>query len=165
MKDPSVMTRRKRPGSVTDKDTLYTRLDAYMGKKGLRNTEQRRVIAETFFDGPSHVTIEQLLGQVRARDSRIGYATVYRTLKLFTECGIAAERHFDDGPSRYELSDSSTNEHHDHFICVECGRIIEFHDEGIERLQEQIASGLGFRIHKHKHEIYGQCADCQEKPS
>lgn len=159
------MTRRKRQVAATDKDALFSRLDAYMGKKGLRNTEQRRVIAETFFDGPSHVTIEQLLGQVRERDARIGYATVYRTLKLFTECGIAAERHFDDGPSRYELSDTSTNEHHDHLICVECGRIIEFHDEGIEALQEKIAEALGFRVLKHKHEIYGQCADCQEKPS
>ena len=115
---------------------LRERLDAYMAKKGLRSTNQRRVITESFFDSPKHVTIEELLAQVRERDRRIGYATVYRTLKLFTECGIAAERNFGDGPSRYELSDESTHHHHDHLICIECDKIVEFHDEQIEQLQE-----------------------------
>lgn len=154
------MNRRKQRGDPADKQALYARLDAYMNKKGLRSTNQRRVIADTFFNGPSHVTIEELLGRVRDADSRIGYATVYRTLKLFTECGIAAERNFGDGPSRYELSDASTNEHHDHFICNDCGKIIEFHDERIEQLQLAVSKELGFRIVSHKHEIYGFCADC-----
>lgn len=154
------MTRRKEKGAPADKDALYAKLDAYMSKKGLRNTHQRRAIAEAFFGGPSHVTIEELLARVRDVDARIGYATVYRTLKLFTECGIAAERNFGDGPSRYELSDTSTNHHHDHLICVECGKIIEFHNERIEELQEATADKLGFTIKSHKHEIYGLCADC-----
>ncbi len=156
-----MMARRKEHAEPTDKDGLYARLDAYMAKKGLRSTNQRRVIAEAFFDGPNHVTIEELLAQVRDVDSRIGYATVYRTLKLFTECGIAAERNFGDGPSRYELSDHSTNHHHDHLICVECGKIIEFHDERIEDLQDQITKKLGFKVQSHKHEIYGLCKECQ----
>ncbi len=147
----------------TQPGPLFARLDAYMNEKGLRSTTQRRVIATTFFGGPSHVTIEELLARVRKSDSRIGYATVYRTLKLFTECGIAAERKFGSGPSRYELSDESNHEHHDHLICLGCGRIIEFHDERIEKLQAAIAGELGFRVARHRHEIYGECAPCQEQ--
>jgi Fur family ferric uptake transcriptional regulator len=149
-------------GAVEHPTSLYTRLDAYMNKKGLRSTGQRRTIADTFFSGPRHITIEELLAEVRARDPRIGYATVYRTLKLFTECGIAAERNFGDGPARYELSDESNDHHHDHLICLACRKIIEFHDEKIEVLQEKIASRLGFRIDSHKHEIYGTCEPCQQ---
>lgn len=144
-------------------DELHDRLETYMSRKGLRSTSQRRVIAETFFNGPSHVTIEDLLARVRETDSRIGYATVYRTLKLFTECGIAAERNFGDGPSRYELSDESMNDHHDHLICEECGKITEWHDERIERIQSEVAKKLGFRIEHHSHEIYGTCAECAAK--
>ena len=155
------MTRGKQEGARANKDALYAKLDAYMSKKGLRSTNQRRVIAEAFFEGPSHVTIEELLARVRDEDSRVGYATVYRTLKLFTECGIAAERNFGDGPSRYELSDTSTNHHHDHLICLECGKIIEFHNEDIETLQEKITERMGFLVKSHKHEIYGVCAECQ----
>lgn len=140
---------------------MLARLDAYMAKKGLRSTSQRRTIAETFFGGPDHVSIEDVLASVRAVDPRIGYATVYRTLKLFTECGIAAERNFGDGPSRYELSDESTNDHHDHLICLVCARIIEFHEERIERAQEEVAERFGFLIQRHKHEIYGVCEECQ----
>ncbi|MCA9622571.1 MAG: transcriptional repressor [Myxococcales bacterium] len=136
-----------------------------MTEKGLRSTSQRRVIAETFFSGPSHVTIEELLNKVREKDSRIGYATVYRTLKLFTECGIAAERNFGDGPSRYELSDESTHDHHDHLICERCGRITEWHDERIEKLQGEVAKRLGFQVTRHRHEIYGVCARCRAEKS
>ena len=145
----------------SDKDALYFRLDKYMAKKGLRSTTQRRLIADAFFTGPNHITIEDLLARVREADPKIGYATVYRTLKLFTECGIAAERNFGDGPSRYELSDESTDHHHDHLICTECGKIIEFHDERIEKLQEQVANKFSFKIGSHKHEVYGLCSDCR----
>ncbi len=140
---------------------LYERLEAYMARKGLRSTTQRKAIAEAFFEGPSHVSIEELLNEVRKKDARIGYATVYRTLKLFTECGIAEERNFGDGPSRYEVSPEGTEDHHDHLICLECGKIIEFHDERIETLQDRIAADLGFKAVHHKHEIYGVCSDCQ----
>lgn len=156
------MTRRPARARGEDNlEALFARLDAHMEKKGLRSTAQRRFIAEAFFRGPPHVTIEELLARVRKLDKRVGYATVYRTLKLFTECGIADERHFGDGPSRYELGDETTHHHHDHFICLECGRIIEFHDDRIEAAQERVATRLGFRIVSHKHEIYGVCPDCQ----
>ena len=142
-------------------ELLFERLDDYMNKKGLRSSAQRRTIARVFFTGPNHVSIEELLAQARREDPRIGYATVYRTLKLFTECGIAEERNFGDGPSRYELSDESNEHHHDHMICVECGVISEFHNAEIERIQAGIAATHGFRVDSHKHEIYGACAACQ----
>jgi Fur family transcriptional regulator, ferric uptake regulator len=159
-------TMARRKGKViaeSEAKELYDRLETYMERKGLRSTSQRRLIAEEFFAGPPHVSIEELLARVRQRDPKVGYATVYRTLKLFTECGIADERHFGDGPSRYELSDESTHHHHDHLICVSCGKIIEFHDDRIEDVQEEVARSLGFRVDSHKHEIYGECADCQKK--
>lgn len=140
---------------------LHSKLDAYMAKKGLRSTTQRKAIADAFFAAPNHVTIEELLARAREFDERIGYATVYRTLKLFTECGIAAERNFGDGPSRYELSDESTDDHHDHLICVECRKIVEFHDEKIELLQAAVAAKHGFKVRSHRHEVYGLCPDCR----
>ena len=110
--------------------------------KGLRSTEQRRLIVETFFHSHSHITIEELLGQVRSADPRVGYATVYRTLKLLAESGVANERHFGDGVTRYELADGDT--HHDHLICIECHGITEFEEPRIESLQDEVARAYGF---------------------
>jgi Fur family ferric uptake transcriptional regulator len=134
-------------------------LQAYMDKKGLRSTDQRRLIVDTFFHADNHVSIEELLAQVRAKDPRVGYATVYRTLKLLTECGVANERRFGDGLTRYELADDAT--HHDHLICVECSDIIEFEEPRIEELQERVAKKYGFALRSHKHELYGVCTKCQ----
>lgn len=136
-------------------------LSDHMARKGLRSTDQRRLIVETFFQSPNHVSIEELLAQVRAQDPRVGYATVYRTLKLLTECGVAFERKFGDGLTRYELADEES--HHDHLICIECANIIEFEEPRIEELQEAIAKKYGFALRSHKHEMYGVCADCQRK--
>ena len=136
-------------------------LQEHMVKRGLRSTDQRRLIVETFFQAPNHISIEELLSQVRAQDPKVGYATVYRTLKLLTECGVAFERKFGDGLTRYELADDSS--HHDHLICVDCGKIIEFEEPQIEELQECIAARHGFIVKSHKHEMYGSCADCQAK--
>jgi Fur family ferric uptake transcriptional regulator len=136
-------------------------LQDYMVKKGLRSTDQRRLIVETFFHSPNHVSIEELLAQVRAQDARVGYATVYRTLKLMTESGIAFERRFGDGLTRYELADDES--HHDHLICVECGKITEFEEPEIEQLQEKVALRYGYELRSHKHEMYGVCPDCRAK--
>ncbi len=141
---------------------LRQRLETYMLKKKLRSTAQRRLIVETFFGGSSHVTIEDLLGEVRAIDRGIGYATVYRTLKLLAECGVASEHRFGDGLSRYELADGD-DDHHDHLICTSCGSITEFEEPKIERLQEAIAHRHGFRVTSHKHEMYGVCATCLKR--
>ncbi|MDC0748765.1 Fur family transcriptional regulator [Polyangium mundeleinium] len=145
-------------------DRLRARLQAYMAKKGLRSTAQRRLIVDTFFEGASHMTIEDLLTEVRVHDKGIGYATVYRTLKLLAECGVASERRFGDGLSRYELADDA-KAHHDHLICISCGTIVEFEEPRIEALQDEVARSYGFQVTSHKHEMYGTCADCQKKVS
>ena len=92
---------------------------------------------------------------------RVGYATVYRTLKLLKECGLADERHFDDGQARYEPTEEE-EQHHDHIICERCGKIVEFDSEEIEKLQERIARFLGFVVSRHRMELYGICAECRE---
>src|SRR5262245_19373540 len=145
-------------------DRMRARLQAYMLKKALPSTAQRPLIVDTFFEGSHHSTIEDLLTEVRARDRGIGYATVYRTLKLLAECGVASERRFGDGLSRYELADEATT-HHDHLICSTCGSITEFEEPRIESLQDEVAARYGFEILTHKHEMYGTCADCIAKRS
>jgi Fur family ferric uptake transcriptional regulator len=133
-----------------------------MAEQGLRSTGQRRTIIERFFEAEGHVSIDELLEQVRRTDPGIGYATVYRTMKMLTASGIAHEHKFGDGLARYEPADDET--HHDHLICVECGGIEEFEEPLIEDLQERIAQRYGFQIIDHKHELYGVCnkATCQE---
>ena len=132
-----------------------------MVKQGLRSTEQRRAIIDAFFAGPEHVTIDELLERVRKSDPRIGYATVYRTVKMLAESGIASERKFGDGFTRFELADEGA--HHDHLICVECGAIQEFEEPLIEELQDRVATRYGYSVHHHKHELYGLCAECKKR--
>jgi Fur family ferric uptake transcriptional regulator len=140
-----------------DLDRLRRHLDDYMSEKGLRTTEQRKLIVTTFLENDAHSTIDELLEKVRAADSRVGYATVYRTMKMLTEGGMAKELHFGDGATRYEISDDEA--HHDHLICEDCGNIVEFEEPLIEDLQERIAAQYGFRVTHHKHELYGTCLD------
>ena len=142
-------------------DHFREMLQSHMERRGLRSTDQRKLIVESFFKSPNHISIEELLAQVRQQDPKVGYATVYRTLKLLTECGVAFERKFGDGLTRYELADEAS--HHDHLICTSCSKIIEFEEPKIEELQETIATRYGFELLSHKHEMYGTCADCQAK--
>lgn len=144
-----------------DIEQLRARLNDYMNRHGLRSTEQRRIVTEQFFASEGHLSIEDLLDRVRVEEPKIGYATVYRTLKLLKECGLAFERHFGDGVSRYEVA--WEDEHHDHLICIECEKIIEFENDGIEQLQRQVASKHDFRLVRHKLELYGICPSCQAK--
>ncbi len=134
-------------------------LTAYLSEHGLRLTRQRRAIAECFFETEGHPSIEELHARVRERDGRIGQATVYRTVNLLVDSGLAASSRFGGSASRYEAADD--REHHDHLVCVACGRIVEFFNETIERLQEEVASAHGFEIVDHKMEIYGRCSDCR----
>ena len=133
-------------------------LTSFMEQRGLRSTEQRRVIIDKLFEATDHVTIDQLLEVVRAVDPRVGYATVYRTMKLLAEGGLVHERKFGDGFTRYELADEEA--HHDHLICLRCGKITEFEEPEIEKLQDRIAARYGFSVDTHKHELYGTCAEC-----
>lgn len=138
-----------------DVDGLMGQFHAYLAKKGLKSTRQRDVIAERFFSTGGHLSIEELLNLARNDYPRVGYATVYRTLKLLTECGLAAERRFGEGQTMYETAGDT--EHHDHLICLECGHVLEFHNDVIEREQERVARSFGFNVIRHRHELYGLC--------
>lgn len=133
----------------------------WMRERGLKATSQRDDIAHVFFDADRHISVEELYNEVRQVNPHVGYATVYRTLKLLKECGLAAERHFDDGEARYEKAEEEDGHHHDHFICERCGRIVEFENDEIEALQESVAKKLGFVITRHRLELYGICRECR----
>jgi Fur family transcriptional regulator, ferric uptake regulator len=143
-----------------DVDGLQDQLNAYMERKGLRSTAQRRLVSDTFFRARGHLSIDDMLALVRKRDPKVGYATVYRTLKLLVECGLANERQFEDTVTRFEVAHHDS--HHDHLICLGCKRIVEFEDRQIERLQETVASRFGFELVSHKHELYGLCEKCSK---
>lgn len=139
-----------------DPNEILTR---YMAEKGLKSTRQRSLIVDAFFNAGGHLNVEQLLARVRELDSRVSAATVYRTMKLLTECGLAHARHFGDGQTRYETA----GDHHDHLICTDCGTIVEFENDEIERLQMAVARRHGFKVIHHKMELYGLCSKCQKK--
>ena len=131
----------------------------YLLTQGLKTTQQRELILEEFLRAASHLSTEELYLRLRRKNPRIGYATVHRSLKLFAECGIAEQRHFGDGQARYEASDH--DEHHDHLICVTCGKIVEFEDPRIEVLQDEVAGQHGFSLVRHRLELYGRCLACE----
>ena len=130
----------------------------YLVREGLKSTSQREIILDEFLKATTHLSTEDLYLKLRKKHPQIGYATVHRTLKLFSSCGIAAERQFGDGQTRYELS--SEEEHHDHLICTKCGAIVEFENNEIETLQEVVAKQHGFVIETHRLEIFGTCPKC-----
>lgn len=136
------------------------RLIKYMEAKGKRNTRQRDLIVEAFFVQGGHITLQDLTRLVQERDSGIGFATVYRTMKLLTEAEVAHEQRFGEGQARYELADL---EHHDHLICEQCGRIDEFEDRVLEDRQNLVVRQLGWQLKHHRHELYGLCPDCLSK--
>ena len=137
------------------------RFEEALRERGLKSTAQRDDIARVFFGGQDHLSIDELYQAVRKVNPRVGYATVYRTIRLLKECGLAAERHFDDGQARYEPAEEEA-QHHDHIICERCGKIVEFASQELEKLQERIARFLGFTVGRHRMELYGICAECRE---
>ena len=137
------------------------RFEHVLRERGLKSTAQRDDIAKIFFSSDVHFSVDDLYTAVRRVNPRVGYATVYRTLKLLKECGLAAERHFGEGQARYEPTEE-TAQHHDHIICERCEKIVEFNSEELERQQERIARFLGFVVSHHRMELYGICSDCRE---
>ncbi len=120
--------------------------------KGVKLTEQRKIIAKVMSEANDHPDVDELYSRVSKVDSRISIATVYRTVKLFEESGILAKHEFKGGKARYEeLSES----HHDHLIDIKTGEIIEFVDEEIEKLQKKVADKYGYDLVDHKLELYG----------
>ncbi len=134
-------------------------LGEVIAERGLKHSRQRELIAETFFAMGGHVPVEALLERVRRLDARVSPATVYRTMKLLAESGLAVARQFGEGQTLYEPG--ADRHHHDHLICTRCGRIVEFENEKIEELQRRVAESHGFEVESHKLELYGRCAECR----
>jgi Fur family ferric uptake transcriptional regulator len=131
----------------------------YLRDKRLKVTPHRGLILETFLNHEGHRSVEDIYRTVREQDPRVGYTTVYRTMKLLLDCGLAREIDLADGITRYEHL--FNHEHHDHMICMECGTSIEFFNAGIESVQDEASEQLGFKVLDHKLQIYGVCRKCQ----
>jgi Fur family transcriptional regulator, ferric uptake regulator len=156
------------PGSDYGPDRqalLKQQWSEFQRRRGLKTTAQRELIVDIFLRCTDHVSIEELLTEVRAANAKVGYATVYRTMKLLLDAGLAALRRFGDGQTRYEVAGSQAP-HHDHLICMQCGLILEFENHEIEELQEGVADKLGgFKIMHHKLELYGLCPKAMGVPN
>ncbi len=131
---------------------MPSRLEQLCIDKGLRMTEQRRIIARVLSDSVDHPDVETVYQRASKIDPGIGLATVYRTLRLFEEANILERHDFGDGRARYE---EIPEEHHDHLIDVQTGEVIEFQNEAIEALQRRVAEELGYRLVDHRLELYG----------
>jgi len=131
---------------------MSTRLEQLCAEKGLKMTEQRRVIARVLSESEDHPDVELVYQRATAIDPKISIATVYRTVRLFEEASILERHDFGDGRARYE---EAPTEHHDHLIDVNSGEVIEFQNEEIERLQAEVARKLGYRLVDHRLELYG----------
>ena len=134
-------------------------LEDYIIQNKLKITKQRRAVLNAFVNCENHVSAEELYNNVIATEPKVGLATVYRTLALLTQSGLASELDFGDGQKRYEHK--YMHSHHDHMICTECGKIIEFNHPLIEKFQEEVASRNGFKITSHKLDMFGLCSECQ----
>ena len=128
------------------------RIEKLCADKGMRMTDQRRVVARALSSSTDHPDVEELYRRAAAIDPHISIATVYRTVRLFEEAGIISRHDFRAGRSRYE---EATDDHHDHLIDMKTGKVVEFVDDEIERLQHAIAKRLGYRLIAHRLELYG----------
>lgn len=133
----------------------------HIQQAGLRKTAQRDLILDIFLRTEEHLTSEDLYWLVQKEDPSVGHTTVYRTLKLLTEAGLAREVRFGDNKTYYEHH--YNHEHHDHMICTDCGQVIEFYSEEIESLQDQVAEKFGFRLSHHSLRMWGVCDECYRR--
>ena len=136
-----------------------------LGAAGLKSTRQRDVIVETFFDLDRHISVEELHEILKQKNLGIGYATVYRTMKVLVEHGMAKGRDFGDGITRFDPMVGQKE--HDHLICIDCGEVFEFTDEQLNMRQHQMAASLGsFEVQRRKLELYVTCTDptCPRRP-
>jgi len=142
---------------------MASRLEKLCIEKGMKMTGQRRVIAHVLSESEDHPDVEEVYRRSSEQDPKISIATVYRTVRLFEEAGILDRHDFGDGRARYE---EVPEEHHDHLIDIRSGRVLEFQDAEIERLQERIAKRLGYKLVGHRLELYGVTDDSVgEEPS
>lgn len=136
-------------------------LDDFVQEKGLKNTAQRYIILEVFLKQKKHISSDDLYELVRAKYPKIGRATVFRTIKIIAAAGLANQIRNQDGVVLYE--NNFHKEHHDHMICSNCGKIIEFENKEIEKLQEKIAKQYNFKLQEHIFKLLGLCKECQKK--
>jgi Fur family transcriptional regulator, ferric uptake regulator len=133
----------------------------HLRRVGLKHTGQRDAILRTFLDTRDHLSTDELYRLVRKKDERIGFTTVYRTLKLLSECGLASEVAFNDGIARYEHQYNRRNHHH--MVCTECGSSVEFFSTEIERIEREVGHKHKYITSRHTFQIYGVCENCARK--
>jgi Fur family ferric uptake transcriptional regulator len=143
---------------MTAPDVRLQRFAEFLSHSGLKSTRQRERIVRAFFDAGRHVSAEELYHRIRTQDPSIGLVTVYRTLKLLREAGLATGRQFGDAYTRFDPS--PTDRPHDHLICTRCGKIQEFADDNLHALREKVARSRGFTVIEHRLELYGFCREC-----
>lgn len=131
----------------------------YLKQKALKQTSQRFFILDKFLASKRHLSADELHAMVREQNPKIGFSTVYRTLKLFTECGLAKEVNFGDGRARFERAIDRSQ--HGHLICTNCGKAEEFNLGTVEKTIARITSKFGFKIEGHRFEVYGLCKKCR----
>lgn len=131
----------------------------YLRQKGLKQTAQRAAILDTFLSTAKHISADELHSMIRKQNPRIGFSTVYRTMRLFTECGLAREVNFGDGRGRFERAIDKSQ--HGHLICTNCGKTEEFNIGAMQKSLKQITSRLRFEVEGHRFEIYGLCKRCK----
>jgi Fur family ferric uptake transcriptional regulator len=134
-------------------------LSSYLKQKGLKQTSQRLIILDVFLSAGKHISADELHAMIRKKNPRIGFSTVYRTLRLFTECGLAREVNFGDGRARFERGLDKSQ--HGHLICNNCGRTEEFTIGTMPRSLKQITAKSGFKAEGHRFEVYGLCRKCR----
>src|SRR6266403_327806 len=136
-------------------------LHRHLKKVGLKHTAQRDTILRTFLETREHLSTDELHRLVKKRDAKIGFTTVYRTLKLFAECGLASEVAFHDGIARYEHQYNRRG--HNHMVCTECGASVEFFSEQVGAIEREIGRKYHYMTTRHTLQIYGVCEDCRKK--
>ena len=138
--------------------TILQTFQEHLGRQGLKLTRQREEILRGLMAAERHLGVDEMYGILKKQDPEIGRATVFRTVKLLQECGLVAEVGSTDGRAKFELK--ADRPHHDHMICVECGRILEFQSPMMERFQNEAIKRHGFVALWHRHEIFGRCQAC-----
>jgi Fur family ferric uptake transcriptional regulator len=136
-------------------------LESFISEKKLKHSKPREWILAVFLSIEKHLTVDELWAAVKKKYPSVGFATVYRTLKLLCESGLCSELRLEDGTTRYEHRYG--HDHHDHLVCTECGHVIEVFDAEIEHLQEQLMKRHGFSPRYHRMNLYGICKDCRKK--
>ena len=156
------MTINHKKADKDDQESLrwfWDGLDSYLAKNQLKQTRQRRLIVRQFLEMKSHVDAEDLYASVRKDGHSIGLATIYRTLNLLKDAGLAEQNSFADGRAVFEIL--KPGDHHDHLVCLGCGQVIEFENQQIESIQKQIAKDNNFTLTSHRLDLFGYCETCR----